>query len=131
MDAGIRLPGQVETFVWVDTNRNGIQDDGATGMAGVMVELLDADNSNVVLATATTDADGVAVFTDVPTNVKLKLRYTRPVGYAFTSRDQGDNDMIDSDAKTNEGAVGTTAQSFRLDNGSQVFMSADAGLKPT
>ena len=53
MDAGMRLPGRVETFVWVDANRNGIQDDGATGMAGVMVELLNADNNNAVIATAT------------------------------------------------------------------------------
>ena len=130
MDAGMRLPGRVESFVWVDANRNGLQDDGATGLAGVLVELLDADNGNAVLATATTGPDGLAIFTDVPTNVRLKLRTTRPAGYAFTLRDQGGDDAIDSDARTNEGAVGTTAQAFRLLNGSDLFTNADAGLKP-
>lgn len=130
MDAGMRLPGQVETFVWVDTDLNGIQDDGATGMGGVLVELLDVDDGNTVIGTATTGADGMAVFADVPTNVRLKLRTTKPAGYTFTSRDQGGDDSVDSDAKTNEGAVGTTAQSFELLNGSEVFTNADAGLKP-
>jgi len=130
MDARMRLPGRVESFVWVDANLNGLQDDGATGLAGVLVELLDADNGNAVLATATTGADGLAIFTDVPTNVRLKLRTTRPAGYAFTLRDQGGDDAIDSDARTNEGAVGTTAQAFRLLNGSELFTNADAGLKP-
>jgi uncharacterized repeat protein (TIGR01451 family) len=130
MDAGIRLPGRVETFVWLDANLNGIQDDGATGMAGVMVELLDVDAGNAVIATVTTGADGMAIFSDVPTNVRLKLRYTKPAGYTFTSRDQGDDDAVDSDARTNEGAVGTTALSFKLVNGSQLYTDADAGLKP-
>lgn len=130
MDAGMRLPGRVETFVWVDTNLNGIQDDGPTGMDGVLVELLDVDAGNAVIASAVTGADGLAVFTDVPTNIRLKLRTTKPAGYTFTSRDQGGDDTVDSDAKTNEGAVGTTAQSFKLLNGSQVYTDADAGLKP-
>ncbi|HNS00991.1 MAG TPA: SdrD B-like domain-containing protein [Anaerolineae bacterium] len=129
-DAGLRLPGRVESLVWVDTNLNGLQDDGATGLAGVMVALLDVDNGSAVLATAITDGQGLAVFSDVPTNVRLKLRFTKPTGYAFTLRDQGNDDAIDSDAKTNEGAVGTTAQIFKLLNGSELFTNADAGLKP-
>jgi hypothetical protein len=130
VDAGMRLPGRVETFVWVDTNLNGLQDDGATGLAGVLVELLNMDDNNAVIATATTAVDGVALFSDVPTNLRLKLRTTRPAGYLFTSRDQGNDDTLDSDARTTEGAVGTTVQFFRLLNGSQVFTDADAGLKP-
>lgn len=131
MDAGMRLPGRVETFVWVDSNGNGIQDDGATGLAGVTVELLNADDGNAVIATASSGPDGVAVFTDVPTNVKLKLRYTKPAGYNFTKRDQGNDDTVDSDAKTNEGATGTTANAFKLDRGSQLYTNDDAGLKPS
>lgn len=130
IDAGMRLPGRVETFVWVDTNLNGLQDDGATGMAGVLVELLNVDDNNAVIATSTTGADGVAVFNEAPTSIRLKLRTTRPAGYLFTSRDQGNDDTVDSDARTNEGAVGTTVQYFRLLNGSQVYTDADAGLKP-
>jgi hypothetical protein len=43
-------------FVWLDGNRDGIQDPGEPGIAGVIVQLVD-DQGNV-LATTTTDGSG-------------------------------------------------------------------------
>src|SRR5690606_27074164 len=60
VDAGIS-PAPTEVcsvgdLVWSDTDRDGIQDDGESGVAGVTVELLDADGN--VVDTTTTTAEG-------------------------------------------------------------------------
>ncbi|MBF6641155.1 carboxypeptidase regulatory-like domain-containing protein, partial [Flavobacterium sp. J49] len=52
--------GSIGNFVWNDTNANGIQDSGETGIAGVTVQLL--NSSNVVIATTTTNANGNYLF---------------------------------------------------------------------
>ena len=46
--------------VWYDSNGNGAQDDGATGLSGVTVELL--DGGGVVIATTITGANGLYGF---------------------------------------------------------------------
>ncbi|HBL26471.1 MAG TPA: hypothetical protein DD490_06520, partial [Acidobacteria bacterium] len=43
--------------VWRDVNANGLQDDGATGLVGVTVELL--NSGGTVIATTVTGADGI------------------------------------------------------------------------
>jgi protocatechuate 3,4-dioxygenase beta subunit len=58
--------------VWLDTNKNGVQDTGEAGVSGVTVKLLDS-NGNVV-ATATTDANGNYLFKDlVPGNYSVQV----------------------------------------------------------
>lgn len=53
-------PVEIGNYVWLDTNRNGIQDADETPLAGVMVELLSPTGE--LLATATTDANGQYYF---------------------------------------------------------------------
>ena len=55
IDAGI-LPAKIGDYVWLDSNRNGIQDAGETPLANVSVTLLNEDGGFV--ATTTTDAQG-------------------------------------------------------------------------
>jgi serine-aspartate repeat-containing protein C/D/E len=54
-------PATLGDRVWLDTNANGVQDAGEAGIAGVTVQLKNADGS--VAQTATTDANGNYSFT--------------------------------------------------------------------
>jgi hypothetical protein len=60
VDFGYRGTGSVGDRVWIDTNGNGVQDLGESGLNGVTIELLDATNN--VVATATTSGDGNYTF---------------------------------------------------------------------
>nr|MBP6556898.1 hypothetical protein [Flavobacterium sp.] len=52
--------GSIGNFVWNDTNANGIQDSGETGLGGITVQLL--NSSNIVIATTITDGNGNYLF---------------------------------------------------------------------
>ncbi|WP_344031512.1 SdrD B-like domain-containing protein, partial [Leucobacter iarius] len=67
--------------VWVDTNRNGVQDPNEPGMPGATVRLLDAGGA--IVATTTTDAKGFYVFANLPRSTQYTVRFTAPTGYAF------------------------------------------------
>ncbi|WP_439624505.1 SdrD B-like domain-containing protein [Gemmata sp.] len=67
IDFGYYRPVAVGNFVWLDTNRDGIQDTGELGIAGVTLTLAGTDGlGNAVTDTAVTDADGKYEFTDLP-----------------------------------------------------------------
>ena len=53
-------PIEVGNLVWNDANGNGIQDPSEAGVSGVMIQLL--DNNDVVMGSATTDANGHYIF---------------------------------------------------------------------
>ncbi len=80
--------------VWEDLNKNGIQDYGENGVGYVTVKLLDCDGQ--VLSTTQTDENGYYHFTNITQGV-YKLRFVLPSGYAFTLKDAGMNDLLDSD----------------------------------
>ena len=63
VDFGYRYNGSVGDRVWLDSNGNGIQDAGETGLNGVTVQLL--DSSNNVVGTATTAGDGNYTFNNL------------------------------------------------------------------
>lgn len=56
------LKGSIGDFVWLDTDGDGVQDADETGIAGVTVELY---QNNTLLATTTTDASGLYLFSDL------------------------------------------------------------------
>jgi hypothetical protein len=64
VDFGYGRVGRVGDRVWLDANRNGVQDSGETGIAGVTVTLLDGTGATV--GTDTTDADGLYLFETLP-----------------------------------------------------------------
>jgi hypothetical protein len=88
--------GVIGDFVWNDTNENGMQDQGEPGIAGVTVELFDADADVLVLSTAT-DGNGIYILGNVPEG-SYYLQFTGPAGWEFTLVDQGSSDLADSDA---------------------------------
>lgn len=63
IDFGFIAPcgGTIGDLVWQDENRNGIQDNGEDGYAGVKVNLRRASD-NAVIQTDTTDEDGAYLF---------------------------------------------------------------------
>ncbi|MFL6236334.1 MAG: SdrD B-like domain-containing protein, partial [Thermoanaerobaculia bacterium] len=63
VDFGYRYTGSIGDRVWIDTNANGAQDAGETGINGVTVELLDGAGN--VVATATTSGDGNYTFSNL------------------------------------------------------------------
>jgi uncharacterized repeat protein (TIGR01451 family) len=69
-------PIEIGNYVWLDPDRDGIQDAGETRLANVTVELLDAGGN--VVATTTTDGNGQYYFNEsnVPGAVQPNTAYT-------------------------------------------------------
>jgi uncharacterized repeat protein (TIGR01451 family)/gliding motility-associated-like protein len=112
VDAGIKpVPtGSIGDYVWRDSNDNGLQDDGQTGVTGVIIELY-ASNTigfpiGVPLKKDTTDANGKYLFTGLPAgNYVVKIiTSTLPIGSQLTSKQNvGSNPAIDSDFNLSTG----------------------------
>lgn len=99
IDIFVCEPSTVGDFVWFDANGNGVQDGGAEiGVQGVEVRL--ANCNNVTLLTTATDAGGRYQFTNLLAG-SYKVRVVLPGNTAFTLRDSGGNDALDSDVLTN------------------------------
>lgn len=124
VDAGFYGEGSIGDRVFYDTDRNGRQDDGETGVAGVTVSLL--DESGAVIRTVATGDDGGYSFDGVGYG-RYRVRFDRPSGTAFTSVDQdGVDDAEDSDAAA-DGLTGA----FLYDPAGGADTSVDAGLVRT
>jgi fimbrial isopeptide formation D2 family protein/uncharacterized repeat protein (TIGR01451 family) len=117
VDAGYYRLASIGDRVWEDTNGNGRQDDGATGIVGATVQLLNA--AGVVVGTTTTLADGFYQFTGlVPGDYRIQVL---PAGFTATERNQG-GEAGDSDV----GGTGRS-DSFNLESG-EVEAQLDAGF---
>ncbi|MBC8532024.1 SpaA isopeptide-forming pilin-related protein [Gehongia tenuis] len=114
IDAGFTQPCALGDFVWIDVNRNGIQDGDEPGVNGVTVNLYRLDENgrapDAPTATTTTaalnGADGYYLFEnlvagDYVVEFDISELY-KPGGYtyryAFTEANQGASDVDDSDA---------------------------------
>jgi uncharacterized repeat protein (TIGR01451 family) len=69
-------PIEIGNYVWIDPDRDGVQDPGETKLGGVKVELLDGGGS--VVATTTTDGNGQYYFNEsnVPPRIQPNTAYT-------------------------------------------------------
>jgi uncharacterized protein (DUF2141 family) len=121
VSAGLAGAYSVGDMVWRDNNGDGVLDAGDHGVAGVAVELL-GDNSSEIATTVTSET-GRYSFDDLPAgNYKIKFG-NLPDGLVFTCRDAGDNAALNSDADPS----GVTAV-FALGNENPADTSIDAGL---
>ena len=131
-------PAELGNYVWVDTNYDGIQNDGDTGVNGVTVRLyqdLDGDgvaepggdDNGEVATTVTADFNGSPGFYLFP-NLDPGDYFvvfdptTIPAGFEFTTQNAGD-DLLDSDADPISGIAEVTT----LDAG-ESDLSWDAGI---
>ena len=107
-DAGFIPIESIGSRVWIDGNRNGIQDPGEGGLGGVKVELLKPDGTPAltisgVPAVAYTDAAGNYVLGDLAPG-DYKVKFTPPPGIPFTTRSaSGSTSANDSNADPNTG----------------------------
>ena len=148
---GFVKPASVGDKVWMDVNRDGLQDADEPAMPGVTVTLTRADGTAVTdaegnpVASVTTDANGKYVFENLLPG-DYTVTFTNPAGYEATISDAGDDRGLDSngssasvslaqgqdDATVDYGLVGTGVI------GDQLFVDAnqsggdglDAGDKP-
>jgi hypothetical protein len=115
-------PASLGNLVWLDSNRDGIQDPDEVGVKGVTVELNDAQGAQV--ATAITDADGHYSFAGLEPGT-YSLRFDLPADFLFSPQDNGKDDTKDSDPNPDTGRT----FAFQLQAGQENF-DWDAGIYP-
>lgn len=123
VDAGvIPLKATLGDYVFVDTNGNGIQDDGNTGVGSVTVTLY---NNGTVVTSQVTGSNGSYLFPNLDPGC-YTVMFTLPGGYTFTTANAGgSNEANDSDVNP-----GGMTSSVCLTAG-QVNLDVDAGVIPT
>ncbi len=99
-DCSQMTPSNLGDKVFLDLNKNGIQDTNEPGVPNVTVKLYGANNQ--LLATTTTNNTGNYAFTNLQAG-NYYVKFELPAGYAFTQKDQGTDDTKDSDANPNTG----------------------------
>jgi len=114
------VTGSLGDKVWVDADEDGIQDNGEAGVSGVTVKLY--DSGNTLLETTATGQSGTYLFDGLDAG-DYYVEFVLPAGYEFTTKDQGSNDNIDSDANTTTGKTGIIS----LPQGDNIT-SVDAGI---
>jgi hypothetical protein len=119
-------PALIGDYVWLDEDRDGIQDPNEDGIEGVMVILQIPGESNPTnIDTTFTDADGFYFFNVIPGDYKVLFINPNPGGLTFTDPDQGSNDAVDSDVDPAMGMTGV----YTIGPG-EVNLTIDAGLFP-
>jgi len=118
-----RLPStdnvKIGDRVWVDANRNGIQDEGGSGLAGVTVELLEGCTSTETAATRVTSNSGQYLFTNLAPG-QYRIRFIAPNDDVFTVQNQGSEDGdsdADADGITDCITLAPGAENFDVDAG--------------
>jgi uncharacterized repeat protein (TIGR01451 family) len=115
-------------YVWSDLDSNGIQDDGATGIAGVPVTLQvweqQGGGSWDFAASTTTNGSGYYQFVTIPGNYRVVFP-TSLAGHTGLTTPNAGGDTIDSDADQSTGAT----HDITLANG-ESDLSLDAGYVP-
>ncbi len=123
-------------FVWYDDNRNGIQDVGEAGVAGIPVVLernmtgrLDDNSDWTVVGTTTTNENGYYRFLDLQEGYyRVRFQISAPYIATLYNRGTGDNAyQYDSDASMAIGDDWYRSRVFYLEDG-QYDWTWDAGL---
>ena len=123
-------------YVWHDANRNGIQDEGEDGVAGIPVVLernlsgqLDNEADWEVVGTTTTDDNGFYRFLDLTAGY-YRVRFQISDPYIVTLNNQGEGEdsyQYDSDASMAIGGDWYRSRIFYLED-DQYDWTWDAGL---
>ena len=91
-------PAKLGDFVWLDENRNGIQDPGENGIEGVKATLTGTTVGGLdIMRMLFTDATGMYMFDGLLPG-SYKVTFEQPVGFAASDANQGGDDTVDSDA---------------------------------
>ncbi|MCL2482344.1 MAG: carboxypeptidase regulatory-like domain-containing protein [Propionibacteriaceae bacterium] len=116
----------VGDYMWIDSNRNGLQDAGEAPLPGMTVSLLHADGSPVIgpnnqPVTTTTNDQGYYLFDMLPAG-QYRIGFTKPAEDVWTKT--GNDGPLDSDANVATGL----SQVFTLGpTGTNMAQQGDAG----
>jgi len=122
-DAGFYRAAKIGDFVWLDTDKDGVQDADEKGVEGVTVRL--TSNRFAGEETTTTDANGMYMFSNLRPG-DYQVEFVLPNGYTRSTSNQGGDDTKDSDADASTGKTGT----YTLTSG-QYNSTVDAGIYPS
>lgn len=136
IDSGFYKTACLGNFVWLDSDKDGIQDSNEYGIAGVTVRLLSGTGADLGRSTVTDECGFYKFDGLIPGS--YSVQFVAPTGYAFTAQDRGSSDAADSDANSSgrTGAVSLTSGQYNstLDAGlykaSATFVQARGGLTP-
>jgi len=110
----LTIPG-FEGLVWKDTTKNGLQNSNEQGKSGVTVRLYTSEGN--LSKETTTNSQGKYIFENVLPG-EYYLQFILPNGYAYSVKDAGEDDSIDSDAdntgKTIVFTVHTTEETITI-----------------
>jgi len=129
IDAGFVI-GAIGDRVWIDEDKDGIQDENEEGLENVTVNLYKSENPDTVERSTTTGTDGRYIFEPVGSG-NYVVEFVLPSDlYEFSPKGVGSDDTIDSDANQDTGRTDTIT--IDLNQPDQHFMKWDAGisLKP-
>lgn len=120
-DAGLKDPAtaSIGNFVFLDADKDGVQDAGEAGASGVTVTLYDA--AGAAIAVTTTNAAGEYLFSGLKAGT-YTVGFTEKAGYDFTAANVG-NDATDSDANATTGKTAPITLAIGEAN-----LTVDAGL---
>ncbi len=117
------VDAQIGDKVWEDLDGNGLQDANEPGIDSILVELYACDNLDSPIATTFSNANGDYFFSELPAGNYI-IKFQLPPFLNYTTKDQGNNDEIDSDVGddgfTDCFAIGAT----------DTILSVDAGFVP-
>lgn len=105
LDLGLFAYASVGDQVWLDEDRDGMQDAGELGLDGITVTLYKDD---VVLSDTVTANGGIYKFDELMQG-NYKVSFTIPDAYAVSEKDAGSDDANDSDGTPNLGLIHTNA----------------------
>ncbi|MEM6590861.1 MAG: SdrD B-like domain-containing protein, partial [Cyanobacteria bacterium P01_C01_bin.73] len=112
IDFGIVPQPRIGDYVWVDLNRDGIQDGTEVGLNGVTVNLYEDGNPTPVATVVTTDDiqgdPGYYAFATETLSGDYSIEFVLPNGYAFSPQNSGSDDTRDSDVNANTGRIEIT-----------------------
>lgn len=112
---------RIGNLVWLDTNKNGLQDFGEPGIPGATIELYKEGSSDVV-GTVKSNARGFYCFEELLPG-RYYVIFTLPYKYKFTTQNAG-SDFLDSDVKPETARTET----FVLETGRLDF-TRDCGVQ--
>jgi choice-of-anchor A domain-containing protein/uncharacterized repeat protein (TIGR01451 family) len=116
----VNVKASIGDKVWLDTDKDGVQDNGEVGILNVTVKLYDCNNN--LIDTKTTDSGGNYLFSNLNPG-DYYVKFDLPAGYVFTQKDAGSDDAKDSDADLSTGrTICTTLTSGEND------LTWDAGI---
>ena len=125
VNAGLTQPASLVSTVWLDTNKDGLLNNGEAGLGGVTVELLNAAGT-AILATTTTNAAGTYAFTGIGAGV-YEVAFIAPTGDTFTTQGVGSNPALNSSANI---GTGITAQITLTGGQNDTTVNAGLQIKP-